>query len=75
MASLLGIAVGVFFLSFTYHYVLWIFFGLAGAFASAVRVHERRFAVSVGLRDIALVVTGAGSLMVAVFCYILFKRL
>jgi O-antigen ligase len=75
MASLLGITVGIFFLSFTYHYVLWVFFGLAGAFASAVRVHERRFTVTVGLRDMVLVASAASALMVGVFLYILAKRL
>jgi hypothetical protein len=40
LAAFAGAAVGVYFLSWTYHYVLWIHFGLAGAlFAVAKRRH------------------------------------
>ena len=40
LAAFAGIATGIFFLSWTYHYVLWLHFGLAGALYSVVK---RRF--------------------------------
>jgi hypothetical protein len=40
LAAFAGIGTGIFFLSWTYHYVLWLHFGLAGALYSVVK---RRF--------------------------------
>jgi len=45
LAAFIGLAVGIFFLSFTYHYVLWIYLGLSGAFYGAVRKHDPSFRV------------------------------
>jgi hypothetical protein len=44
LAALGGGAVGIFFLSWTYHYVLWIHFGLSGALYSMVRTRYPSFA-------------------------------
>jgi len=44
-ASFCGTLVGIFFLSWTYHYVLWIYFGLAGAFWSTIRTTDPHFSV------------------------------
>lgn len=73
IVSLVGLAVGVFFLSFTYHYVLWIYLGLCGAFVSAIRSHQRGFIVPFGWRDLALVVTGASLILGAVLAYTKWK--
>jgi hypothetical protein len=56
LASFAGLAVGIFFLSFTYHYVLWIYVGLSSALYSAVRTHRPDFRVRFGLRDLGIVV-------------------
>jgi len=40
LAAFAGIASGIFFLSWTYHFVLWLHFGLAGALYS---VAKRRY--------------------------------
>jgi hypothetical protein len=45
-ASFSGTLVGIFFLSWTYHYVLWIYFGIAGGFYSTIRTTDRGFDVS-----------------------------
>jgi hypothetical protein len=45
-------------LSFAYHPVLWIMFGLVGAWCSAVRHHVPEFHVYMTWRDLALVVIG-----------------
>jgi hypothetical protein len=57
IAAFSGLAVGIFFLSFTYHYVLWIYIGLSGALYSAVRAHCQSFKVRFGLSDLAVVLT------------------
>jgi hypothetical protein len=55
LAAFAGLAVGIFFLSFTYHYVLWIYFGLSGAFYNALHRHDPTFRVVCGARDFALI--------------------
>jgi O-antigen ligase len=69
LASILGLLVGIFFLSFCYHYVLWIYVGLSGAFYSAVRTHDREFEVRFGLRDLAAVVVIDVALIAALYVY------
>ena len=68
-----GLLIGIFFLSFTYHYVLWIFFGLSGALYSAVRTHDKNFEVSYGWRDLAFVVLADGTLISAIWAYSRYK--
>src|SRR5437868_13204570 len=51
VAALTGLAVGVFFLSFCYHYVLWIYFGLSGAFYAAARTHDPEWKVEYQWKD------------------------
>jgi O-antigen ligase len=55
MAAFAGLAVGIFFLSFAYHYVLWIYIGLSGALYMSIRTHLPNFRVRFGWRDVALV--------------------
>lgn len=55
LAALAGLAVGMFFLSFSYHYVLWIYLGLAGALYAAMRTHDPGFHVRVGFKDLVYV--------------------
>jgi O-antigen ligase len=51
LAALIGACLGSFFLSFTYHNVLWIFIGLTGAFWSAAHRHDPDFKVNLTFRD------------------------
>jgi hypothetical protein len=67
IAAFAGLAVGIFFLSFTYHYVLWIYIGLSGALYSAVRTHLPTFKVRFGWTDIALVTAANGAIVVGVY--------
>jgi O-antigen ligase len=69
LAAFAGLAVGVFFLSFTYHYILWIYVGLSGALYSAVRGHHPSFGVRFGLRDLAVVLTMDAAIIVFVHAY------
>ncbi len=69
LASSAGLLVGIFFLSFCYHPVLWICLGMAGAFSSAMRTHDPEWRVRFGLRDLALVLAGDALVLAVVFVY------
>jgi len=45
-------------LSFSYHSVLWVMLGIAGAWWSAVRVHKPDFQVRLTARDLVFIVLG-----------------
>ncbi len=55
MAGLAGIAFQINTLSFAYHSVIWLYFGLIGAWYSAVRHHRPDFKVNMALRDVVVV--------------------
>jgi hypothetical protein len=65
--------VGIFFLSFAYHYVLWIYLGLSGALYSAVRSHDPTFRVRLSGRDLGIVASVAAAIIVFVFAYTRWK--
>jgi hypothetical protein len=69
VAAFAGLAVGIFFLSFTYHYVLWIYIGLSGALYSAVRSHYPSFRVRWGLPDVAVVLAVDVAIIVLTHAY------
>ena len=73
LASLCGMVVGVFFLSFNYHYVLWVYLGLSGAFYASVKRHSPDFEVRLGLRDWILLAMANGGLIGAMFVYVRLK--
>jgi len=56
LASMAGILFQISTLSFAYHSVLWIFFGLVGAWCSAVRYHRPEFRVRMTARDLIIIV-------------------
>jgi len=69
LAAFCGLAVGIFFLSFSYHYVLWIYMGLSGALYSATKAHDPEFTVEFGWRDFGLILVSLIVLVVAVFVF------
>ena len=71
MAATTGLVVGIFFLSFTFHHILWIYVGLSAALYHAVRRHDPEFEVGFGWRDATLV--GAGSVAMLGAVYLLTK--
>jgi O-antigen ligase len=58
LAAMSGITFQINTLSFAYHSVLWIFFGLVGAWFSAVRHHAPELRVRLTWKDAVGVVTG-----------------
>lgn len=61
LAGMAGTSVGSFFLSFTYHQVLWVYLGVTGALHTVIRRHDPDFRVSLSLKE-HLVILGAASL-------------
>jgi O-antigen ligase len=55
LAAMAGIAFQINTLSFSYHSVLWIFFGLIGAWYSAIRHHRPELQIKLTARDIVIV--------------------
>jgi O-antigen ligase len=68
LASMSGLSVGIFFLSFAWHDLFWIYIGLAGAYYSAIRTHDPEFRVRMEWLD-WLVVSG---MSVVVFTLLFF---
>ncbi len=64
-----GILVGVFFLSFCYKAVLFVYFGLSGALFIAVKRGCPEFDVRVSAKEIAWVAVGDAVLLVFIFVY------
>lgn len=58
LSSFVGMMFSINTLSFTYHTVLWIFLGLAGAWVSVVRHHKPDFEVKITMRDMVGIVLG-----------------
>lgn len=73
LAAFVGLAVGIFFLSFTYHYVLWIYLGLAGGLYSAIRRHDSSFRVRLNGLDLSLIAAVCAAIIVLVFFYTKWK--
>ena len=71
-AALCGICFQIFTLSFAYHPMLWIFFGLCGAWANAVRRHRPDFNVGLTSRDVVGVI--AACLLFSFFVLPLYLR-
>jgi O-antigen ligase len=68
-ASLAAMYVGIFFLSFSYHDVLWISLGLAGAFYAAVRRHVPTFEVRVRWPEVLAVSALSCALLTLITLY------
>jgi len=70
LASMAGLVFQINTLSFAYHSVIWLFFGLVGAWYSAVRHHRPELKVTMTLRDVltvAVIVVVYGFVALPVF--------
>jgi hypothetical protein len=73
LASLLGLLVGMLFLSFCYHSLTWITIGIAGAIHHSVRSHDPRMGVRFGLVDLLLVCVLTVGLVTGLMLYTRFN--
>lgn len=69
VASLLGMGVGIFFLSFTFKQVLFVWLGLCGALYGTAQSTDPDFRVRIGLRDCVGIVAFDVLLLAALFGY------
>jgi hypothetical protein len=69
LAAFAGLAVGIFFLSFAYHYVLWVYIGLAGALYSSMKTHDPNFRVRFGAGDVLLVAAANLAILGTIYLY------
>lgn len=67
LASLSALVVGSQFLTFNYHYVLWIYLGLSGALWHAVKRHLPELELPFGWRDPALIGAASAVVLAAIF--------
>ncbi len=69
LASIIGLTIGVFFLSFNYHYAAWVFFGIAGALYSSVKMHKPNWNVRLQWHDLLIMVVFDVGLVGALLVY------
>ena len=74
LAVFCGIGIGIFFLSWTYHFILWIHFGLAGALYGVMKTNYPSFQVKMTWKEfVALFVMWAG-ILTALTIHIIRKK-
>jgi hypothetical protein len=73
LASIAGLVVGSFFLSFAYKDALWIYVGLTGALYQAICRHDPTFRVTFDLRDFGWVALADLGLLIVLIAYTAFK--
>jgi hypothetical protein len=69
MASMIGLCVGVFFLSFAYHIILWVELALSAAFYQSCRAHDPEFSVKLTARDLVLIFFGDLFILALIYVY------
>ncbi len=69
IVSLLGMAVGIFFLSFTFKQLLFVWLGLCGALYGTVRGAHPDFRVRIGVRDCVGIAGFDAVLLAVIFVY------
>lgn len=72
LASLTALATGMMFLSLSYHQVVWVYLGLAGALAAALR---DRLPIRFGPVDLAIILAADAALLVLFKAFLMFKGL
>lgn len=70
LSAFTGAAVGIFFLSWTYHYVLWITFGMSGALYSTAKGRFRQLDVRISAKEVGRVALGLLIFLVVYSLYI-----
>ena len=73
LASMAGAVVGCFFLSFSFHAVLWIYIGLSGALAGVIRRQMPDWRPRLRAKELAMLVFANVTLLSAIFAYTKYK--
>lgn len=69
LVALAGLLLGIFFLSFAYHHVLYLFMGLSGALGLAAARKMPEFDVRVTAREMLFIAAGCLAFLVLMFVY------
>jgi hypothetical protein len=73
LAAFAGLAVGIFFLSWTYHYVLWIHIGLSGALYTIVKRRHPTYVCTLSWREMRNIAVGYVAFLVVWGLYVRHK--
>ncbi len=73
LAAFIGNVVGIFFLSFAYHFVLWTFLGICGAYYGAVKAHRPDFEVRLKRLDLYAITAITLFVVAALYFYTKYK--
>lgn len=74
LAVFAGLGVGIFFLSWTYHYILWLHFGLVGALYAMMKKNYPAFEVRYSAKEFGAVFVGCVCFLVAFTIQLIRKR-
>lgn len=69
VVSYAGILIGIFFLSFCYHPLLFIYFGLSGALYGAVKQTSPTYKLSIVPKEVGMLALADGALLILIFIY------
>jgi hypothetical protein len=69
LVAFVGLLIGIFFLSFAYHQVLYLFMGLSGALALAARRSVPDFDVRISAKEMAWMAVGCVGFVLFMFAY------
>ena len=73
LAATTAMLIGIFFLSMSYHALLWIYLALASAYYGACSSHDPRWRIHFGLRDLGLVIALDVALLAGTWIFVRLK--
>ncbi len=73
LASMAAMLIGIFFLSMSYHALLWIYMALASAYYGACTAHDPGWRLRFGLRDLGLVIALDLALLAGTWIFVRLK--
>lgn len=74
LSAFAAIFAGASFLSFSYHYILWIYFGLSAAYYICVKMHDPEFNVRISAVDVVAVIAIDMGLYVLLDLFLKYKH-
>lgn len=69
LASMAGAVVGSFFLSFSFHAILWIYIGFSGAYAGVLRKQLPDWRVRLSAKEMGIIAAANVVLLIVIFVY------